>query len=252
MKRNPFSLEDKRILVTGASSGIGRRTAIEISNMGGSVVVTGRDTERLRHTFDELDSNAGQLHIMVIADLTREEDLERISEECGELNGVVHCAGIGDKTLLRMVREKDIDRIMDVNFKAPALLQKLLLKKKRIQSSSSIVFIASRAPMAPLAGNGLYSASKGALIAYSRVLAQELASRKIRVNCICPAMVLSEFLEKEGLATGIDYEEKGKAYPLGRYGLPKDIAYLAVYLLSDASEWITGSSFDATGGSLTL
>lgn len=246
---NPFSLEGKTILVTGASSGIGKTTAIECSKMGAHVVITGRNEERLKETFNNLE---GQGHKVITADLTSEENVENLVKETPELNGVVHCAGIGDRTLLKMVREKDIDRVMKANFYAPVLLQRALLKKKKVKPESSIVFIASRAPFAPTVGNGIYAASKGALIAYAKVLGLELASQKIRVNCIAPAMVWTELVERDAELTGADYHEKEKEYPLGRYGKPEDIANMTVYLLSNAAEWITGSCFDATGGTNSL
>ncbi|MCH5243115.1 MAG: SDR family oxidoreductase [Muribaculaceae bacterium] len=242
---NPFTLKGKTILVTGASSGIGRSIVVECSKMGANLVITGRNADKLNQTFSLLISRN---HISIIADLTTEEGIERISSECPQLDGIVHCAGVGDRTLLKMVRQKDLERVMKSNFEAPVLLQRALLKKKKVKNEASIVFMASRAPFAPTAGNGIYAASKGALIAYAKVLGLELAPQKIRVNCICPAMVWTELVERDAKITGVDYHEKEKEYPLGRYGKPEDIAYLTVYLLSNAAEWITGSCFDATGG----
>lgn len=244
-RTNPFSLEGKNLLITGASSGIGRTCAIECSKMGATVIITGRKEDRLKDTLSKL---SGSGHFAIKGDLTTTEDIEKISDETTELDGVIHCAGIGDRTLLKMVRQKDLDRVMKANFEAPVLLQRALLKKKKVKNEASIVFIASRAPFAPTVGNGLYSASKGALIAYAKVLGLELAPQKIRVNCICPAMVWTELIVKDAKLLGVDYHEKEKEYPLGRYGKPEDIAYLSIYLLSNAASWITGSCFDATGG----
>lgn len=242
---NPFSLKGKRILVTGASSGIGRETAIVCSRMGAFVVITGRNEERLKTTVEEGIPDSIQAFS---ADLTEDEDIERLIKEMPELDGVVHCAGIGDRTLLKMVKESDIRRVMRINFESPVLLQKGLLKKKKIKKGASIVFIASRASVAPTIGNGLYSASKGALISYAKVLGLELAPQLMRVNCVCPAMVWTELIERDAERTGVDYHQAEKAYPLKRYGRPDDIANLTVYLLSDASSWMTGSSIDITGG----
>jgi len=241
----PFSLEGKIILVTGASSGIGRETAIVCSKMGAEVVLTGRNTERLEQT---LSMTVGGNHKIIAADVTVQEDVDHIVVEVPNLNGVVHCAGVGDRTLLKMVREKDIERVMKVNFNAPVLLQRALLKKKKIQSQASIVFIASRAPFAPAPGNGIYAASKGALLAYAKVLGLELASQKIRVNSVCPAMVWTDLVQRDAEINGIDYSQVEQSYPLKRFGKPEDVANLVVYLLSDASEWMTGSIIDITGG----
>lgn len=248
-KYNPFSLEGKTILVTGASSGIGKAIALECSKMGANLVVTGRNEIKLQDTVSILE---GKNHLSIQADLTNEDDISKIVNSSPKLDGVVHCAGIGDRTLLKMVKERDIQRVMKANFEAPVLLQRALLKKKLVNPMASVVFMASRAPFAPTIGNGIYAASKGALIAYAKVLCLELASQKIRVNCICPAMVWTELVERDQQLTGANYQEKEKEYPLGRYGKPEDIAYLTIYLLSDAAEWITGSCFDATGGANSL
>lgn len=241
---NPFSLKNKTILITGASSGIGQSIAIESSKMGAKTVITGRNTEKLNNTNTLIKDNC----ISISADLTTEEGIDKIALETPLLDGIVHCAGIGDRTLLKMVKEKDIQKVMKTNFEAPVLLQRALLKKKKIKDQASVVFIASRAPFAPTVGNGIYAASKGALIAYAKVLGLELALQKIRVNCICPAMVWTDLIEKDAKLLGVDYHELEKEYPLGRYGKPQDIAFLTIYLLSNAAEWITGSCFDATGG----
>lgn len=245
---NPFSLKGKNILITGASSGIGKAIALECSRMDARVFITGRNPERLNDVMMSLRS--GNESISITADLRTEDGIEAIAEKVDFLDGIVHCAGIGDRTLSKMIRKKDIERVMDTNFNAPVLLQRALLKKKKVKKGASIVFIASRAPFAPTIGNGLYSASKGALIAYSKVLGLELAPRKIRVNSICPAMVWTNLVEKDAALMGADYHEAEKSYPLGRYGKPEDIAYLAIYLLSDCSEWMTGSCIDVTGGGI--
>ncbi|MDE6637409.1 MAG: SDR family oxidoreductase [Muribaculaceae bacterium] len=246
---NPFSLKGKSILVTGASSGIGRETAIICSKMGAQILVTGRNEERLRLTLNKLE---GDGHMSLSVDLDETDQVNNLVKQCSLLDGIVHCAGIGDRTLLRNVQEKDIERVMNTNFNGPVLLQRMLLKAKKVKAKASIVFIASRAPFAPTIGNGLYSASKGALIAYSKVLGLELASKLIRVNCICPAMVWTELIERDASLLGIDYHEEEKTYPLKRYGKSEDIANLVVYLLSDASSWMTGSCIDITGGANSL
>ncbi len=242
---NPFTLEGKTILVTGASSGIGRETAIVCSKMGASVVITARNEDRLKQTLSAME---GTSHILIQADITLADDIDRISVSVPNLNGIVHCAGVGDRTLLKMVREKDIERVMKANFDAPVLLQRALLKKKKVQPESSIVFIASRAPYAPAPGNGIYAASKGALLAYAKVLGLELAPQKIRVNSVCPAMVWTDLVQRDAEINGVDYSQVEQSYPLKRFGKPEDVANLVVYLLSNASEWMTGSSIDITGG----
>lgn len=246
---NPFSLAGKTILVTGASSGIGRATAIECSRMGTTVVITGRNETRLEETLAKM---GGDGHTKVAEDLDTPEGIDSLADACPALDGVVHCAGVGDRTLGKMVRPRDIERVMKTNFEAPVLLQRALLKKKKIKNAASVVFIASRAPFAPAVGNGLYAASKGAIIAYAKTLGLELAPQLVRVNCVCPAMVWTELVERDQQLTGADYHEAEKLYPLKRYGRPEDVAYLCVYLLSDCSCWMTGSCIDITGGASSL
>lgn len=246
---NPFSLEGKTIFVTGASSGIGRGVAVTCSKMGANVFITGRNEERLQSTLTECH---GEGNHAVAADLNDTDQIERLVEQLPKLNGVVHCAGIGMRSMLKMVKEQDLRRVMRTNFESPVLLQKTLMKKKKLSPASSIVFIASRAPFAPTIGNGLYAASKGALIAYAKVLGLEVANTLTRVNCICPAMVWTELIERDAEAIGVDYHQEELKYPLKRYGRAEDIANLAVYLLSDASSWMTGSSIDITGGENSL
>lgn len=244
---NPFTLEGKTILVTGASSGIGRAIAIACAKSGYAVILNGRNVERLKETLSQM---VGVGHIIIPADLTNSAQRQTLVEHVPVLNGVVHCAGIGSRVLCKMLEADDVQHVMGVNFNAPVLLQAALLQGKKIAAGSSIVFIASAAATMPSVGNAIYSASKGALISYSKCLALELASHKIRVNCISPAMVWTD-LALVG-ATEEQLHEAEQAYPLKRYAQPEDISGAAIYLLSDASSWVTGSNFELTGGALTL
>ena len=247
---NPFSLEGKVVLVTGASSGIGRAIAIECSKMGAIVIITARNEARLKETLSMMD---GDNHQMIIADLNNEESIQSLVEELPSLNGVVHNAGMSYRMPCKMVNSKQMSLVMQTNFEGPALLQKYLMKKKKVEKGASIVFIASRAPYAPASGNAIYAASKGALLGYAKCLGLEVASQKIRVNSICPAMIWTDLVAKDAEQTGENYIEAQEKYPLKRYGKPEDVAYLTVYLLSDASQWMTGSQIDITGGGeLTL
>lgn len=245
---NPFSLEGKQILVTGASTGIGQAIAIACSKMGASITITGRNVERLNTTHSLL---MGAEHLSIAGDLTNEVDVSKIISLIPHLDGIVHCAGVGHRKPCKLIDKKDIEDVMDVNFKAPVLLQTALLLAKKMNKAASIVFIASRAANAPSIGNALYSASKGAIISYAKCLTLELAPRAIRVNCICPAMVWTDLIYKGGV-TKEDLEQEQLKYPLKRYGHPDDVANLAIYLLSDASSWMTGSCINLTGGANDL
>lgn len=241
---NPFSLEGKTILITGASSGIGRGIAIACSKMGATVILNGRNQKKLGETIEQLK---GGTHKILLADLTNSESVRNMMEGIPVLDGVVHCAGIGQRVLCKIATEQDIDSVMDANFKGPVLLQSELLKRKKINKGASIVFIASISTWSPSIGNAFYSASKGAIVSYANCLALELAPRKVRVNCISPAMVWTDLIFQEGIE-----EEQLKLdelkYPLKRYGTPEDIANLAIYMLSDASTWMTGSNVKLSGG----
>lgn len=245
--KNPFDLTGYTILVTGASAGIGRGIAIACAGMGARLVITGRNETRLQETLAALE---GDGHKYVVADLTDSAQREQLIEALDELNGLVQCAGVGSRVPCKMVSEDDIAYTIHPNFMAPVLLQSELLQAKKIRKGASIVYVASAAATMPAAGNALYSASKGAIIAYAKCLAQELAPRQIRVNTISPTMVWTN-LALVG-ATEEQLREAEQQYPLRRYGQPADIANLAIYLLSDASAWMTGSNIEITGGAQTL
>jgi len=245
---NPYTLQNKQILVTGASSGIGRAIAIACANMGAFVSITGRNIQKLKETFSLMK---GKGHNILTADLTNIDDISFLVESLPKLDGVVHNAGVGSRVLCKNIRENDITKVINPNFIAPVLLQSEILNAKKINKGASIVFTASMAAKMPSIGNAIYSASKGALISYAKCLGLELAPRMIRVNCICPAMVWTDLILRDGISKE-EMEEAQQKYPLKRYGQPDDIANMAVYLLSDASSWITGSCMDITGGAKEL
>lgn len=247
---NPYSLEGKRVLVTGASSGIGRGIAIECSRMGAKVVLSGRNEARLQETLAMMQNP--DEHQMLLADLAIDEDIQGLVDKIEEgLDGIVLCAGFTIVKPFKFVSPQDIEAIMDVNYKAPVILSQKLLKKKKINKSASIVFISSVSGVfvsAPAAA--LYSGSKGAVNGVAKAMALDLSPRGIRVNCVNPGMVNTNIFSK-GDITQEQLEEDVKHYPLGRYGKPEDIAYAVVYLLSDASAWVTGTNLKIDGG-LTL
>lgn len=245
---NPFSLEGKTILVTGASSGIGRAVAVECSRAGAVVVVTGRDEGRLQETFHALE---GVDHISCVTDISTEEGRETLLGRLPALDGVVHAAGICKMLPFQFVNREDMNRIFDVNFFAPILLTKELVKSRKLRKGCSVVIISSVAGShIAHVGNSMYSASKGALNGAARCMALELAPKKIRVNCILPGMIETPLIQIDTL-TDEQLKADLQAYPLNRYGKPEEIAYSVRYFLSDASEWVTGCQFVIDGG-LTL
>lgn len=241
---NPFSLEGKTIMVTGASSGIGRGIAVTCSKMGATVIINGRNITKLQETESLMEAGSA---VIKIGDLTEIAALTLLVSELPKLDGVVHCAGIGQRIPCKDLLIDNVNQVMEVNFKAPVMLQAELLRQKKLNKSASIVFVASIASWSPSFGNSIYSASKGAIISYANCLALELAPRKIRVNCISPAMVWTDLIMKDGIDEEQLKEDEQK-YPLKRYGTPEDIANLAVYMLSNASTWMTGSNVKISGG----
>ena len=241
---NPYSLEGKTILITGASSGIGRSTAIECSRMGARVVIVGRNEERLNEALSQL---SGEGHVIIKAELTSEDDVKRIAVESPELDGLVNNAGILVTKPVSFYKENDLHNVFATNTFAPMILIKWLLKKKKLRKASSIVFTSSIASILSSVGNGIYGASKAALSAYMRYCARELLSKLIRCNAVLPGMVETKLIH-DGALSEQDLENDMKQYPLGRYGRPEEIAWAIIYFLSDASAWVTGHELVIDGG----
>lgn len=241
---NPFAIENKKVLITGASSGLGRAMAVTFSEMGATVFFTGRNAEALTETLNMMH---GDGHQMLVSDLNLPEEMDSLMAQLPQLDGIVSNAGINKRTLTQYLKEMDMDLILNTNLKAPIMLIKSLLKAKKIQSGASVVFISSIAAFHSSIGDGVYSASKGGLSSFAKVLALELASKKIRVNTIQPGMIRTGLTNKGPLSED-DYLKDEQKYPLGRYGQPVEVANAAVYLLSDASKWITGTDLVIDGG----
>lgn len=245
MSYNPFSLENKTILITGASSGIGKATAIECSKLGAKIVATARNEARLSETMSQLE---GDGHTSIIADLSKSEDLARLVENAPQLDGLVNNAGKTITLPCCFITEDKLDDIVGVNMIAPILLFSMLLKKKKLVKKSSIVFTSSiGGNMIATVGNGMYGATKGAISAFVKVAALENASKNIRVNCVCPGMINTTLFDS-GTLSKEQLTEDAKRYPLGRYGKPEEVAWAIIYLLSDASSFVTGSNLVIDGG----
>jgi NAD(P)-dependent dehydrogenase (short-subunit alcohol dehydrogenase family) len=243
--QNPFSLANKTILVTGASSGIGRAVAVECSKMGANVIITARNEERLQETLTQMAGNGNSL---IIADLTNENNRTMLVEQLPKLDGLVHCAGVIKTLLFQFVDAKSLDEVMNVNFIAPTLISAQLVENKKLTKNSSIVFISSISGIVCVTGgNSMYSASKGAINGVMKNMALDLASKNIRVNSVNPGMINTPIFDG-GLIDVELLEEDRKRYPLKRYGKPEEVAYAVIYLLSDAAKWITGTNLLIDGG----
>ena len=242
---NPFSIEGKTVFITGASSGIGRATAIECSKMGAQLFISGRNPIGLQETFDKLE---GIGHVQILADLDSASDIPLIVDQLSSLDGVVHCAGLTKTIPFQFIDEKELAAIMQVNFMAPTLISQALIKKKKLNKGASIVFISSVSGVycSSVAGS-MYSASKGAINGLVKGMALDLASKGIRVNSVTPGMIDTSFFS-EGAITEELLKEDIKRYPLNRYGKPEEVAHSIIYLLSDATKWVTGSNLLIDGG----
>lgn len=244
---NPYSLKGKTILVTGASSGIGAVTAIECSKLGASVILTGRDDERLTEVYNSLVRYDVE-HIKINADLTNDVDLEELVNTLPLLDGCVNNAGVVGLVPITFISKDKIEKMQSINLNAPILLTKLLVKKKKFKNPSSIVFTSSVAGVFRVSmGNAIYATTKCGIDAFMRTAALELAPKGIRCNSVNPAMVETRILNR-GQLTLEQYELDKQRYPLKRYGKPEDVAWAIIYLLSDASSWVTGTALKLDGG----
>ena len=245
MSYNPYSLEGKTILVTGASSGIGKATAIECSKLGARVVITGRDEARLQQTLSSLE---GEGHVVITADWGEDDGIRFLVERVPVLNGIVHAAGISDTVLFQFLKKERLENIFNINFFAPVVLSQLLLKKKLLQKGGSIVFLSSiDGPVTAHIGNSMYSATKGALSAMMQNMSIELASKGIRVNAVLPGMTETPLIHNDDI-TQEQLNKDMELYPLKRYADPREIAWAIIYLLSDASTFTIGASLVVDGG----
>jgi NAD(P)-dependent dehydrogenase (short-subunit alcohol dehydrogenase family) len=242
---NPFSLEGKKILITGASSGIGKATAVECAKMGAQVFITGRNESRLKQTFEALEGNG---HSYIIADLTNNSDLSGLIDALPVLDGCVNNAGITKNIPVQFIKEEILNEVLAVNTIAPILLTQKIIKTKKITNGGSLVFTSSISGVyCSAVAASLYSASKGAINGFIKGVALDLASKQIRVNTVNPGMIDTDIFG-EGVISKEQLDSDKLKYPLKRYGKPEEVAHAIVYLLSDASKWVTGSNLVIDGG----
>lgn len=240
-----FALEGKTVLITGASSGIGRGVAIACAEAGARCILVARNEERLAETRALCK---GEGHAIELVELTDFDAVKGLVDRLPTLDGVVQCAGIGDnQTPLKFISPEFFDKIVGVNLRAPILLLATLEKKKKLNKGASIVMISSMSSFFATPAHSLYGAAKGGITAFVKGAALDLAPKKIRVNSIAPAMVNTPLIDFSSLTEEQRQANEAK-YPLKRYGEPVDIAACAVYLLSDAASWVTGQQFVLDGG----
>lgn len=242
---NPFSLKGKTILLTGAASGIGRAVAIECAQMGALMIITDVNLNDLNDTFSLL---VGEGHKQFVLNLTDYDQLADLIGQLPKLDGVVSNAGIIKTILTQFSEPIDVEKIFNINTFAPIYLTQLLLQNKRLNKGCSIVFTSSMSGVFNGAiGNGLYGASKSAINGFVKSLALEVAPRGIRVNTVNPGITETNIYSNTSISSE-QLEEEKKRYPLNRFGKPEEVALAIVYLLSDATQWMTGSSLLIDGG----
>lgn len=243
---NPFSLEGKTILITGASSGIGRSVAIECARLGATLVLTGRNERNLHETLQSLEGE--KEHQVVVADLSNEEDVNKLVMSLPSLDGLVCNAGVGKMLPVQFYSLDVLEEVFGINVFAPMLLIKLLVRKKKLKNPSSVVFTASISGYSNVVpANGIYGASKSALSAYMKYAALELAGKGIRCNAVHPGRIQTPLIENR-LLSEEDVAKDVDMYPLKRYGKPEEVAHAIIYLLSDAAAWVTGTNLVIDGG----
>lgn len=243
---NPFSLEGKTILITGAAGGIGRATALECAKLGASLILTDINEEGLKATLDVLDHM--EAHRYVVANLTIDEEIDMLVGGIDKLDGFVSNAGVTKPAPVTFVNRADLERIMQINALAPMYLTQRLLRKRKFSKNSSIVFTVSIGGVYTTAfGNAMYGSSKGALQVFMKNVALESAAMGIRCNSVNPGMINTGLL-KPGTYSEEDRKKDMQTYPMKRYGEPREVALGIVYLLSDAASFVTGHSLIIDGG----
>ena len=242
---NPFSIEGKTILVTGAASGMGKATAIACAKMGAKVVGADFNEEGLSKTLSELE---GEDHQSFVINLAEESTWSDLIASAPVFDGIANCGGIANMNPFLFVNRDEFDKVFNINFFGPVLLTKSIIKAKKLSKGGSIVFVASQdGNLIVHAGNSVYSASKSALVGMSRNMAIDLAPKKIRVNCILPGTTDTPLI-RTGNVTEESLAEVAKSFPLKRFGTAEDMAYGIIYLLSDASSFVTGTELVIDGG----
>lgn len=241
---NPFTLDGKKILVTGASSGIGRGVCVDCSKMGATIHLTARNEVRLAETLSQMQGEGHQIHQV---ELCNQDDIVGLVDSLPCLDGVVLCAGIIKTMPVKNISEDALEEIFNTNIMADIRLVSRLLKKKKLNKGASVIFISSVSTFNVKIGNSLYSATKGAVNSFAKAMALEVSKQNMRVNCIQPGFVPSRLLSSGAIEEDSFLKFYAERHPLG-FGTPTDIANTCIYLLSDASRWVTGSIFTIDGG----
>ena len=240
-----FSLKGKIILITGASSGIGKAVAQQCATAGATCILTARNQDRLTQT---LDSLSGEGHQMILSDLSDEDGVNHLVSSLPKVHGIVCCAGVVETKMLKFTEEYDLYRLFSTNTFSTIRIIRDMVQQKKLYKESSIVIVSSISGVrCGYLGGSLYGATKGALEGFVKATALELAPQKIRVNTITPGMIETPLMADSVI--DVEQLEADKLrFPLKRYGKAEEVGYASVYLLSDATRWMTGTSLLMDGG----
>lgn len=247
---NPFSLEQRTIIVTGASSGIGRQCAIDCSRMGAKVILIARNEERLQETLSQMKGEAHDTYQYDLSDIIGIKNLiSRIVEKHGKISGLIHSAGVSSVMPLKLIKPGMYDDMFSVNvYSAIELTRHIMNMGNYDKGSCSLVYLSSIMGVVGEKGKTLYSATKGALVSAMRSMACELASKGVRVNTISPGAILTPINAKQPYMSDPDKRKALEDKHLLGLGQPKDISNTCIFLLSSASRWITGQNIVVDGG----
>lgn len=251
---NPFSLKDKTIVITGASSGIGAQCAIDCASMGANVVLIARNKDRLNVTLSQMDNGK---HMIISQDLTKVNSIksvvEKITNSLGPISGLVCCAGVSSVTPFNLINEESLDNMVRTNvYSSIFFAQEVCKRGKFDKNGTSVIFFSSIMGMVGESAKTMYSLTKGALQSAAKSMAVEMAPKKIRVNCIAPGTVITPI--NMNLPHIADPQRRmllEARHPLG-LGETTDISNTCIFLLSNASRWITGQVIVVDGGYTAL
>lgn len=247
-------LAGKFALITGGGTGIGSACALRFAKEGAKVAVCGRRGQPLEETAEKVRREGGEA-LAIVCDVSKAADAERAVRETaarfGGLNVLVNCAGVMHVSNIEGIPEAEWDRMMEINLKGPFLMSRAALPEFRKAGAGAIVNIGSVLGLVAMRERAAYCASKGGVTLLTKAMALDHAHEKIRVNCICPSIVETEMVRGAFSRAGNVEEVRKKRVaqiPLGRMGVPEDVAQMAVYLASEESSWVTGAAIALDGG----
>lgn len=246
LNMNPYSLEGKLVLVTDAASDIGSQIARECASIGAYVLVQDKEESVLCELIKTMD---GDGHRIIACDTTTEEGINELVAKCDKLDGLSINSNIPTTLLLKFINATALNKALTQNVIIPVTVLQKLVKAKKLKKGSSVVFLASVSGVYTVHyADSLNALTNGAVSAFVKGAALDLAAQGIRVNSVNPSVIETNEMLESSILTEEELDEKRNFFPLKRFGKPVDVAIPVVYLLSDASSWITGVHMPIDGG----